>query len=75
MLVAGLIHSHLNEAVRKLGKASLSTIDVLSRAGHMRMVKDGDVWNLRNTRTKDLQLLAELKFTPEKSYPASTTMA
>ena len=75
MLVTGLIHSRLNEAVRKLGRASLSTIDVLIRAGHMRMVKDGDVWNLRNTRTKDLQLLAELKFAPEKSYPASTTMA
>jgi hypothetical protein len=39
MLVTGLIHSRLNEAVKSMGKNSISTIDMLIKAGHMRMVK------------------------------------
>lgn len=65
MLVTGLIHSCLNDAVRKLGKSSISTFDILIKAGHMRMVLEGDTWNLHNTRTKDIELLKSMGFTPE----------
>lgn len=76
MLVTGLIHAELNEAVRKLGKSSLSTFDILVKAGHMRMVREeGSDWRLHNTRTKDLSLLAEMGFTPEMSYPAGDRSA
>lgn len=72
MLVTGLIHSRLNESVRKLGKNSLSTFDVLIKAGHMRMVREEDSdWRLHNTRTKDLSLLSDMGFTPKETYPAS----
>ena len=66
MLVTGLIHSTLNDAVRKLGKPSLSTFDILVKAGHMRMVHEDDEWRLRNTRTKDIDLLGQMGFVPEK---------
>lgn len=70
MLVTGLIHSRLNEAVKALNKPNLSTFDILVKAGHMRMVLDEDEWCLHNTRTKDLQLLEAMGFVPAKSYPA-----
>lgn len=74
MLVTGLIHAKLNESVRKLGKSSLSTFDILVKAGHMRMVREGNGdWRLHNTRTKDLSLLAKMGFTPEASYPSSSS--
>lgn len=72
MLVTGLIHAKLNEAVRQLGKSSLSTFDILVKAGHMRMVREADNnWRLCNTRTKDLKLLSEMGFVPQKDYPAA----
>ena len=67
MLVTGLIHSSLNDAVRKLGKSSISTFDVLVKAGHMRMVLEGEAWNLHNTRTKDIDLLSSMGFVPERT--------
>lgn len=71
MLVTGLIHAKLNEAVRKLGKSSMSTFDVLVKSGHMRMVREeGTDWRLHNTRTKDLELLSKMGFIPEQNYPA-----
>lgn len=66
MLITGLIHSRLNDAVRNLGKPSLSTFDVLIKAGHMRMVLENREWRLRNTRTKDIELLGSMGFIPEK---------
>jgi hypothetical protein len=39
MLVTGLIHSRLNEAVKALNKPSISTFDALIKSGHMRMVQ------------------------------------
>ena len=72
MLVTGLIHAKLMESVRKLGKSSLSTIDILIKAGHMRMVREeGSDWRLHNTRTKDLSLLSDIGFVPERTYPAA----
>ena len=68
MLITGLIHSRLNETVRKIGKSSVSTFDVLVKAGHMRMVLRDNEWQLHNTRTKDLALLQTMGFIPEKTY-------
>ena len=73
MLVTGLIHSRLNDAVAQMGKPSVSTFDVLVKAGHMRMVLDENEWHIRNTRTKDLELLKELGFVPEKVYSPRST--
>ena len=69
MLVTGLLHSKLNEAVKLLNKPSISTSDILIKAGHMRMVCDeNNQWKLHNTRTKDLELLKQLDYTPEGTY-------
>ena len=71
MLVTGLVHSRLNEAVKTIGKSSISTFDILIKAGHMRMVLEGDEWKLHNTRTKDLELIEKAGFTPQGTYPAA----
>ena len=68
MLVTGLIHSKLNEAVKQLNKSNISTFDLLVKAGHMRMVLEGDTWKLHNTRTKDLELLKEVGYEPNTEY-------
>ena len=68
MLVTGLIHSRLNKAVRELKKSDISTFDILLKAGHMRMILEDEEWHLRNTRTRDLELLALMGFTPEQVY-------
>jgi len=69
MLVTGLIHARLNEAVKKIGKSSISTFDILLKAGHMRMISSEKSWDIHNTRRKDLELLELLGFVPEKSIP------
>ena len=69
MLVTGLIHARLNEAVKGLKKPSISTFDILVKAGHMRMVLRDNEWQLHNTRTKDLALLREMGFVPERAFP------
>ena len=68
MLVTGLIHSKLNEAVKKLNKPSISTFDILIKAGHMRMVYNNHQWRLHNTRTKDLELLNLMGYVPDAIY-------
>lgn len=68
MLVTGLIHSRLNEAVKQLNKSNISTFDLLVKAGHMRMVLEGDLWKLHNTRTKDLELLKAVGYEPDIEY-------
>jgi len=75
MLVTGLIHSRLDEAVKSIGKSSISTFDLLVKAGHMRMVLDGAEWKLHNTRTKDLELIAKAGFKPIGTYPISAVKA
>ena len=69
MLVTGLIHERLNESVKLINKPSISTFDVLIKAGHMRMVKRENEWQLHNTRSKDLALLQGMGFVPDKTYP------
>ena len=69
MLVTGIIHEKLNEAVKLINKSSVSIFDVLIKAGHMRMVKREESWQLHNTRAKDLALLEAMGFVPEESYP------
>ncbi len=68
MLVTGLIHSRLNEAVKALKKPNISTFDILIKSGHMRMVLEEDKWMLHNTRKKDLDLLNEFGFKPLETY-------
>ena len=68
MLVTGLIHSRLNETVKQLNKSNISTFDLLVKAGYMRMVLDGDIWKLRNTRAKDLELLKAIGYEPDTEY-------
>ena len=71
MLVTGLLHSKLVDAVRSLENNSISTFDILLKAGHMRMVKNSKgEWSLQNTRTKDLQLLEAIGFIPSAVYSA-----
>ena len=71
MLVTGLIHSRLNEAVKALGKSSLSTHDILIKSGHMRMVLHDEQWSLHNTRTRDIELFEKMGFTPALTFPES----
>ena len=72
MLIAGLIHSRFNNSVKQLKKSSISTFDVLIKAGHMRMALEGEQWKLHNTRRKDLDLLNLLGYTPERTLNTST---
>lgn len=69
MLVTGILHEKLNASVKLINKSSISIFDVLIKAGHMRMVKREDCWQLHNTRTKDLALLEAMGFVPDESYP------
>jgi len=69
MLVTGIMHEKLNDAVKLINKSSVSVFDVLIKAGHMRMVKRENAWQLHNTRTKDLALLEAMDFVPDESYP------
>ena len=69
MLITGIMHEKLNEAVKLINKSNVSIFDVLIKAGHMRMVKREENWQLHNTRTKDLTLLEAMGFVPDKTYP------
>ena len=71
MLAAGIIHSNLQDATKVLEKPNISTIDILLKSGHMRLVRQDSEWVLHNTRTKDLALLKEMGFAPDMSYKAS----
>ena len=76
MLVTGLIHSRLNDAVKALKKSSISTFDILIKAGHMRMVNDsGNKWTIHNTRTKDLELLEQMGYVPDETYELQSVPA
>lgn len=71
MLAAGIIHSNLQDATKVLEKPNISTIDILLKSGHMRLVRQDSEWVLHNTRTKDLALLKEMGFAPGIFYKAS----
>lgn len=75
MLVTGLIYARLRDAVKSLGKTNLSTYDILSKSGRLRMVLDHDgVWKLRNTRTADLEILNKMGFIPLTSIASSQAL-
>ena len=71
MLVAGQIHQKMIEAVGKLGCSTISTRDILLMARRMKMERRESVWLLKNTRSRDLELLSKLGFSPQDRYPAS----
>ena len=68
MLVTGLIQAALNQAVKTLDKSSISTVDILLKASHMRMVERDGEWRLHNTRTKDINLFSAMGFLPQQVY-------
>jgi len=37
----------------------------------MRMVQHENEWKLHNTRTRDIELLEEMGFNPQESFPVS----
>jgi len=67
MLVTGILHSKLLDAVKSLNRPDISLSDILTKAGHLRMVKEVDenTWYLHNARTKDTELLRKMGFDPK----------
>ena len=70
MLIAGQIHQTMISAISELNNNTLSVEDILLMARCMKMERRGDVWTLKNTRKKDLQILRKLGFEPRYSAPA-----
>lgn len=71
MLVTGIIHCKLNQAVNEMNDKDVSVFDVLIKSGHMRMVlnHDDQKWHLANTRTRDIELLKLLGgYTPQLTF-------
>lgn len=71
MLVAGQIHQKMIAAVKTLNDSTISTHDVLLAARCMKMERRGNVWNLKNTKKKDLELFKKLGFEPQLSIAVS----
>ena len=71
MLVAGQIHQKMIAAVKTLNDSTISTHDVLLAARCMKMERLGNVWSLKNTRKKDLELFKKLGFEPALSVTVS----
>lgn len=69
MLIAGQIHQKMIEAVKLLHDNTISIRDILLMARCMKMEKRGNIWNLKNTRKRDLEILAKLGFEPMQSAP------
>lgn len=72
MLVAGQIHQKMTAAVKTLNDSTVSTHDVLLAARCMKMERRGNVWNLKNTKKKDLELFKKLGFEPQFSVAVSS---
>ena len=70
MLIAGQIHQTMITAMRALKTNTLSIEDVLLMARCMKMERRGNVWLLKNTRKKELQMLKKLGFEPCTSAQA-----
>ena len=70
MLIAGQIHQKMIAAVKSLNDNTISIRDILLMARCMKMEKRGNVWSLKNTRKKDLEILSRLGFKPQLSAPA-----
>jgi len=70
MLIAGQIHQKILDGVKKLGSTTISSRDILLMARRMKIERRGDFWLLKNTRKKDLDLFAKMKFVPVNSIKA-----
>ena len=64
MLIAGQIHQRMISAVASLDDNTLSVHDIMLMARRMKMERRGNVWNLKNTRKRDLGILKKLAFEP-----------
>ena len=69
MLIAGQIHQKVIAAVKSLNDNTISIRDILLMARCMKMEKRGNIWQLKNTRKKDLEILSKLGFEPQSSVP------
>ena len=69
MLIAGQIHQNMIAAVKSLNDNTISIRDILIMARCMKMEKRGEIWSLKNTRKKDLEILFKLGFKPQLSAP------
>ena len=65
MLVTGQIHQKMVAAAKKLNDHTVSVHDVLLMARCLKMERRGKSWNLRNARTRDLQMLKTIGFEPQ----------
>ena len=57
------------DADKLINKSSVSVFDILVKAGHMRMVKRENAWQLHDTGTKDLALLEAMDYVSDETYP------
>ena len=71
MLIVGQIHSAMMNAVKSLQDNTTSVQDVLLMARCLKMERRGEVWSLKNSRTKDLAILKSLGFEPLKTVAVS----
>jgi len=69
MLVAGQIHQQVLKAVKSLNDNAISVHDVLLMERCMKLELRGNHWNLKNTRERDLKILAEMGFQPQTAIP------
>jgi hypothetical protein len=69
MLIAGQIHQKMIAAVKSLNDNTISIRDILLMARCMKMEKRGNIWSLKNTRKKDLDILSKIGFEPLQSSP------
>ena len=67
MLIVGQIHNAMMNAVKKLNDNTTSVHDVLLMARCMKMERRGDMWVLKNMRTKDIDILDKLGFVPQRT--------
>ncbi len=67
MLIAGQIYQKMIDAVKSLNDNTISIRDILLMARCMKMERRGNVWNLKNTRKRDLEIFAKLGFEPMQS--------
>lgn len=64
LLIAGQIHQKMISAVKALNDNTISVHDILLMARCMKMERRGNIWNLKNTRKRDLEILKKVGFTP-----------
>lgn len=70
MLIAGQIHRQVVKAVKSLNDNAVSVHDVLLMARCMKLELRGNLWNLKNTRERDLKILAKMDFKPQQTITA-----